>query len=115
MRCSCGDRERRGRGGDPLNYPNSAVGLIFPTKLKKKPLTKEKGYAIIRIHTVEAHFAKSSPTEQVTRTVVGEKGADAEGGSRRAFVLVLRNNIRRIVAFAESYQCFLPPFLGDNR
>ena len=82
--------------------------------MRKKPLTKEKGYAIIGIHTVEAHFAKSIPTEQVTRTVVGEKGADAEGEGRRAFVLVLRNNIRRIVAFAESYQCFLP-LLGHNR
>ena len=29
---------------------------------------------MIRIHTVEAHFAKSTPTEEVTQTVVGGKG-----------------------------------------
>ena len=75
-------------------------------------MTKGNGYAMIRVHTVEAHFAKSSPTEQVTRTVVGEKGADAEGGDRRVFALVRGNKICRIVAFAESYQCFLAPFAG---
>lgn len=67
---------------------------------------------MIWLHTVEAHFAKSTPMEKVTRAVVGGKGADAEGDGGRAVVLVRENKICRIVAFAESYQCFGPILSG---
>ena len=55
------------------------------------------------LHTVEVHRIKSTSVEKVARTVAEGKEYVAEGAYLRVRIPVLRNKIRRTVAFAESY------------
>ena len=69
---------------------------------------------MIGIHTVEAHFAKSSPTGKVTRTVVGGKGRMPK--AKTGVSLRWSEGIRSVglSLLRRAINVFFP-FLGDEK